>query len=223
MAGQEGQIHRLTHELCQLTQEDWIRYIFADDPLSGRLTLVQKLDYGAKAAECGREMAEELTRKHGDRSVEELIAACGGQIDRPAAPAGGLLPVFASFTEPDSIMVYSENAQATDELRTREGLEELMGDAHTEDVLLAHELFHMLEYRDPELYTRQKHLRLWKLGRWENRSGIFCLSEIAAMTFAEALTGLTCSVYVLDMLMLYVNNPQLALQKQRAILDFVGR
>ena len=46
---------------------------------------------------------------------------------------------------------------------------------------------------------------------------------MAAMAFAQALTGLACSVYVLDVVMLYAGNLQLALGKRQAILDFVRR
>lgn len=222
MAGEEGRIRRLTQELCALSREDWLFYIFAGDPLSGKISDGEKLRYGREAADCGRDLAEKL-RRQGDLPMEQQILAQGGRLTRPPAPAGGPLPLFASFTEPDSILVYSGNARATDELRQREGLEDLTGAAPAEEVLLAHELFHLLEYREPDLYTRRKHLLLWKIGRWENRSSIFCLSEIAAMAFAEAMTGLRCSVYVLDFLMLYVNSPQAALKKRQDILDFVRR
>lgn len=218
-----GKLRPLAEELCGLTDEDWALYNFAGDPLSGKLTQEQKLDYAEKAAACGRELAEKLARDQGPLSPEERIAALGGRLVRPPEGPGGPLPLFASFTEPDLITLYAGNAGRTDDLRREEGLEDLLGPVPTEEVLLAHELFHLLEYRDPKLYTRQKHILLWKLGRWENRSSIFCLSEMAAMTFARALTGLACSAYVLDVVMLYVNNPQLALEKQRAILDFVRR
>lgn len=219
-----GRIGSLAEELCSLTEEDWFLYVFDSDPLSGRLTREEKLDLAGKAAACGRELAEKLARDQGPLSPEERIAALGGRLVRPPEEESrGPLPLFAAFTEPDEITVYSGNARAADRLRQEEGLEDLLGPVPTEEVLLAHELFHLLEYRDPKLYTRQKQVLLWKLGRWENRSSVFCLSEIAAMTFARALTGLACSAYVLDVVMLYVNNPQLALEKQKAILDFVRR
>lgn len=223
MTGQEGQVRRLAEELCALTEEDWLLYIFAGDPLSGRLDRGQKLEHAGKAVACGRELAQQLLLAQGPLPMEERVRACGGRLVRPEPPSAGLLPLFAAFTEPDEISVYTGNAQATDALLQQEGLEELTGSVPTEEVLLAHELYHLLEHRDPSLYTRQKHLRLWKIGRWENRSSILCLSEMAAMAFAQAMTGLGCSVYVLDVLMLYVNNPQLALKKHQEIMDFVRR
>lgn len=218
-----AKVRPLAEELCGLTDEDWALYIFAGDPLSGKLTQEQKLEYAEKAAACGRELAAKLARDQGPRPAEERIAALGGRVVRPPDSPGGPLPLFASFTEPDLITLYAGNAGRTDDLRREEGLEDLLGPVPTEEVLLAHELFHLLEYRDETIYTRQKQILLWKLGRWENRSSIFCLSEMAAMAFARALTGLACSVYVLDVVMLYAGNPRLALEKQRAILDFVRR
>jgi hypothetical protein len=218
-----GQVRALVEPLCALTEEDWRLYVFDGDPLSGKLTREQKLDLAAKAADCGRELAARLAGDQGPLSAAERIAALGGKLVLPPEGNGGPMPLFASFTEPDLITVYPGNAWAADRLRQEAGLEDLMGPAPTREVLLAHELFHLLEYRDPGIFTRQKHLLLWKLGRWENRSSLFCLSEMAAMAFAQALTGLACSVYVLDVVMLYAGNPQLALEKRQAILDFVRR
>ncbi len=218
-----GKLRPLAEELCALTEEDWALYVFEGDPLSGKLTREQKLDYAAKAAACGQKMAEKLARDQGPLPVAERIAALGGRLDIPPEETGGPLPLFASFTEPDLVTIYPGNARRTDDLRREEGLEDLLGPVPTGEVLLAHELFHLLEYRDPGIYTRQKHLLLWRLGRWENRSAIFCLSEMAAMAFAQRLSGLACSVYVLDVVMLYVSNPQLALKKREDILNFVRR
>ena len=57
--------------------------------------------------------------------------------------------------------------------------------------MLAHELFHFVEekYKD-EIFTKQEKIRLWSLGPLHNDSTVIVLSEIAAMAFAQAITGI---------------------------------
>jgi hypothetical protein len=69
-------------------------------------------------------------------------------------------------------------------------------------MLLAHELFHAMQLRSPDLYVNRKHIRLWKIGPFERYSALLSLEEVAAMAFAETLLGLTYTPYVYDVLML---------------------
>lgn len=55
--------------------------------------------------------------------------------------------IFAQYREPDSVTIYMDSARRAQELIRRERLEGLLGKQAVEDVLLAHELFHVTEYR----------------------------------------------------------------------------
>jgi hypothetical protein len=102
------------------------------------------------------------------------------------------------------------------------GLSSITGNVKTEDLLLAHELFHFYENRMPDAYINQKHILLFKIGRFENRSKLICLAEIAAMAFAGTLTELPCSPYLYDVLMLYSRNPQRGKQQYEQIMKIAG-
>lgn len=56
-------------------------------------------------------------------------------------------------------------------------------------VLLAHELFHLVEERHKkEIYTHTEKIELWHVGLCVNRSNVIAFSEIAAMAFAAEIT-----------------------------------
>ena len=114
--------------------------------------------------------------------------------------------------EPDRIQVYTDNATATRSLIQESGGVEFLGDVDICEMLLAHELCHVLQHRQPELYTNQKHIRLQKIGPWERRSRLVSLEEVAAMAFAREMLRLPHSPYVYDVLMLL---PQATPEAQR--------
>lgn len=119
---------------------------------------------------------------------------------------------FACYYEPDRIQVYTDNAAATRSLIQESGGVEFLGDVDIGEMLLAHELCHVLQHRQPELYTNRKHIRLQKIGPWERRSRLVSLEEVAAMAFAREMLCLSHSPYVYDVLMLL---PQATPEAQR--------
>ena len=74
-----------------------------------------------------------------------------------------------------------DSAGRAQELIRRERLEGLLGKQAVEDVLLAHELFHVTEYRKKDtIYTRTEKVELWRKP-FSNRSRMICLGEIGGM------------------------------------------
>ena len=55
-----------------------------------------------------------------------------------------------------------------------------------------------------------------------NKSKILCLSEMAAMAFAKRMTGISCSPYVLDVLLMYCYNEEAAIALYEEILEAAG-
>ena len=98
-----------------------------------------------------------------------------------------------------------------------------MGNIAVEDVLLAHELFHVTEYRKKDsIFTQTEKVELWRKP-FSNRSRILCLGEIAGMEFARCLTGITCTPYVLDVLMMYGYDKEAATALYEEIAAFAGK
>ena len=125
---------------------------------------------------------------------------------------GGLsLGLFAVFHEPATIEIDVQNAADTDEALQKAGVYKALGAVPTREILLAHELYHFLEFRDGAGFTAQKHVTLWRLGRFAYKSSVPSLQEIAAMAFAQKATGLACSPWLYNVFMLAPHNPQRAL------------
>ena len=91
------------------------------------------------------------------------------------------------------------------------------------DVLLAHELYHVLQYRHPEFYTMQQHILLWRLLGHEKRSRLVSLEEVAAMAFAGSLTGIHYTPYVYDVLLMLPHYPEQAKEIYRGLLAIRDR
>ena len=206
-------IRDFIERLNKLTEADWCRYAFSNEPLSGKITPEERLQYFRKAAECGASLAISLKERYGELPVKEYAARKGINVNYDETVYDGIFTMFAAYIHPNDITVFRRNALATDRLIAENGLAGIVGSVKTEDLLLAHELFHYYENRMPELYIHQKHILLFKIGRFENRSRLICLAEIAAMYFAKTLTDLPCSPYLYDVLMLHACNPQRAKQQ----------
>lgn len=207
--------------LILLDEEDWGRYAFGREPLVGKLSSEQLQMYYRNASECGINLARSIRSKYQGKSVKECAELEGAKVQIADIGQDGILTIFATFTEPDTITVFKNNADRTDEVIEEEGLSEKLGAVTTADLLLAHELFHYIELMTPEIYTRQKHLTLFKFWKIINRSRIMCLEEIGAMAFAKEFTGLRCSPYLYDILMLYCCNPQKARMQYENMMEFL--
>jgi hypothetical protein len=206
-------------ELAKLSDEDWCRYAFNRDPLVGRIQPEDRLEYGRRAIACGIEQARKVRAEHGDTGVVDLAGRM--RVKLQLKPEEGASSMFAYYQEPDTIAVYTVNAKATNALVAEYALQDLVGDADVVDVLVAHELYHVLEHTVPGgLYTSQKHVALWKFGLFEKRSRILCLEEIGAMAFARELVGLKCSAYVYNVLMLTPASPAKAQKLYERIMRF---
>ncbi len=216
-------IREWVEDLLTLSDEDWSRYAFNRDPFVGRIPPAGQLDYSQKARDSAAALARRLRSEHGANSIAHLAKQLGVKLFYKSEVSGGGYTLFANYDEPDTITVFLENAEATDRLLAQEGLHDLVGEIKTADLLIAHELYHYLEQTVPDIYTAQKHIVLWKLGKFENRSRIICLEEIGAMAFARELTGLKCSPYLFDVIMLYPRNPQRAKHMYESFTGFRSR
>lgn len=206
--------------LFLLKEQEWGRYAFGREPLVGKLTPEQLQSYYLNASECGIQLARSIRSKYAGKSAKECAEIEGAKVQVEDIKQDGLQTIFATFVEPDVITIFKDNADKTDELIKAEGLAERLGNVDTADLLLAHELFHFLELRLPDIYTRQKHMTLFKIWKFENKSRLMCLEEVGAMAFAKEFTGLKCSPYLYDVMMLYVCNPQKAKKQYDNMMEF---
>lgn len=208
--------------LTTLTDEQWAGYAFYHEILERKISPEKRIEYQAKANQCGQIEAEKLLREYPEDSVSSIIKKLGFKLSFPDTPNGGGHVIFAQYVEPDQITVFMDCVNKASDIIREEGLEEYLTGFDLKEVLLAHELFHGIEYRNAKtIYTQTEKIDLWRKP-FVNRSRIIALSEMAAMAFAKKLTKLTCSPYVLDVLLMYCYNPEAASALYDEIIEASG-
>lgn len=201
----------LLDDLCVIPESDWAFYAFSREPMNGRFSDEERIDMYEQAARCGRQNAEKLIARYGKITAAELAEKLGLKVLFPQMPQSRSRILFAEFAEPDTIRVYKDGLQKGEILLQNPQISRHFPEGvRIENILIAHELFHVIEMRDPQIWTKNYRISLWKLGFYENTSPVAVLSEIAAMAFSQRINELTFSPYVLDCFLVYGYSPKAA-------------
>lgn len=215
-------VKQMVSELIGLDEIQWGRYAFCHEPLERKFTDSQKEEYTGKAFSCGRQEAREIRGKYPSLSLREIVKECGFTLDTPDLPTGGGHVIFAQYTEPDEILIFRDCVKKAARLIEREKLEHYFTEEKIEELLLAHELFHGIEYQKKKsIFTQTERIELWRKP-FSNRSRIICLSEMAAMAFAGELAQSSFSPYVLDVFLMYSYNKEAACALYEEIMEEAG-
>lgn len=215
-------IKEMLEELTKLTDRQWGGYAFYHEPLERKFTSDQKENYIRLANKCGTEEAELLLTEYPGKTIEETAREMGFTVKTPDTPTGGGHVLFAQYVEPKEITVFMDCVEKAENLIHKEKLQRLLPGVDLKDILMAHELFHGVEYRKrKQIFTQTEKIELWRRP-FSNKSKILCLSEIAAMAFAKRMTEISCSPYVLDVLLMYCYNEEAASALYEEILEAAG-
>lgn len=219
----ENSVKTMISELTSLSEAQWGGYAFYHEPLERKFDKTQKKEYTAKACACGRGEARRVKEKYPELSVRQILEKMGFTVKTPDVPTGGGHVIFAQYIEPAEVVVYRDCIEKANELIQREDLACCLGDLNIEELLLAHELFHGIEYRKRQtIYTQTEKIELWRRP-FSNRSRILCLSEMAAMAFAGEMLGIPYSPYVMDVLLMYSYNNEAAQALYEEIMEAAER
>lgn len=211
-------INDMLQNLVVLDDSVWDSYALRREPLIGKLTDEQKTAFPANAHTCGKKLAEEVLRLSPTVQPEAYAKKLGVIVEHNQEE-GGDTSLFACFTEPDHITVFQRTVDAAEKLVEEHRLSEIIGNISFEDVLIAHEIYHYFEFSRPDLYTSQKLLCLWKVGKLQNRAKLISMQEIGAMAFAQHLLRLPYSPYIFDVLLLYSQNKRMAKELYESIMQ----
>jgi hypothetical protein len=204
----------MLNNIAALSPEAFHRYAFAGEALAGKIPPAERLSMAEKASSCGVAYARSLAERYKNPSPAGLCARLGTRLERTEEETNPFLPVFAQFTPPKTITIFSRYSRKAQELADEAAFE-----SRVEDTLIAHELFHLLEEQNRRnIYTRTEKVELWKKP-FSNRSRVPCLSEIAAMAFAGKLLGLPYSPCVLNLVLMYSIDPGAADLLYRELLE----
>ncbi len=211
-------LQQICRDLVQIPENVWAAYALFREPLRGRFTPETFLAYYEEAKRCGYARADQILASQGAVCCTELAEQMGVEIRELPMPCSGGIVTFACYYEDSHIELYRDNAEKTMELLEAAGLSELFGSADVPEMLLAHELFHCLQSREKDLYVNREHIVLWKLGKFERRSRLLSLEEVAAMAFAQRLLGSKGNLYAFDILMLLPRFPKQAEALYRTVM-----
>ena len=214
-------VRTMTQTLVGLSDKQWGMYAFSREPLEGKFNTAQKEAYIEKANNCGKEWAKRIISMYNTCSPSIIAKKMGMKVLMPKTPVGGGQVLFAQYVPPNEITIFTDCIEKGVKLSNASGCF-LLQEELLKDVLLAHELFHTVEEQyEKEIYTRTEKIELWRKP-FSNRSSIVCLSEIAAMSFAKELLGLSCSPYVLDVLLIYSYDKEAAWGLYDEICELTG-
>lgn len=208
-------LEALAQELVVISDEEWGKYAFYRDPIGGKFTPEEKERLIGLSLECGDNYARECTCGKGMRAPSLIAKELGVRVEYPRRPAAKALEgnrvLFAQYTTPDLIEVFTDCTGKAEEAFSALPLQGILGKVNIREILLAHELFHYYEYRDAKtIFTENEKKDIPILGVFHNRSRILCLGEIAAMRFAKRIVDLSYSPYVYDVLLAYLYDRQTA-------------
>ncbi|WP_077612267.1 hypothetical protein [Clostridium sp. Marseille-P2415] len=200
----------MLRDLAAIEPVDWYSYAFSREPLNGKLKDEQRRSWMKKSLDCGREYAHKICREYQTEDPDSLADSMGITITYPEFPEKTDRVLFAEFRVPDKICIYMDAVKKAKKLFEEPGVAEILTkELDIRRLLLSHELFHSVEERcKEEIYTKNEKIRLWSVGFFHNDSNVIALSEIAAMGFAQEITGIRYSPYLMDVFLVYSYSPE---------------
>ncbi len=215
----------MLRDLSEIPFEDWYKYVFSREPLNGKFHDEQRMRWMEQSIACGRTYAHKVCEEYHCQTPEELAKAFGMKVSYPTFPEKTDRVLFAEFRVPNQINIYMDALDRVRRYMQQPEIAEILTDhLKISSLLLAHELFHFVEetYKK-EIFTRTEKIRLWSIGPLHNDSGVIALSEIAAMAFAQELTGIPYAPYVMDVFLVYGYSPEEASGLYEEMMMYAGR
>lgn len=227
--------HEAAGALLGLADEVSGAYLLSQDPVAAGLGADTRRDYIRRALACGRaagladreamRLAEAQTKTE---EAAEAGAAAEGPFERALRAEGFTIRemtdtktfdvvLFAEFSEPKNIYLYTNNLEAAQALADELGYPALSR-VPIREIVLAHEAYHERE-ESRGLWTARERVTLWRFLAYQHRSPVSALSEIAAMAYAKALLDLDFFPGILDVLLVYPHSEARALEIRGEMLE----
>lgn len=196
-----------------LAQEDinYGKYLLSQDHLYKKIPENQRSKLIQQAVECGKTAAENLAADDlWDYCHQEKIEI---EFFQEELKAENFRFVLAEFQLPNRIRLNQSLLTAAEPFLLAQ---DFFKDQQAADILLAHELYHYLENQQ-QLFTIKKQLT-YQTGPFKRQARLHALSEIAAMSFAQAHLDLSFSPVILNLALLYPIAPDYSEQLAKRLL-----
>jgi len=198
-------------------------YAFSRDIMRGRCNTSMRQEYTRQAVLCGKEYALQIRNQYGGQSCLAISEKLGLAVQFLEKPLGGGKVLFAQYKEPDEITIFTDCTIKAQRAFEKLDLNDSFKKTDIQEILIAHELFHYLEYRDREtIITRKTCVTLPGFIGWKRTANLTAISEIAGMSFAQEMTGIAFSPYVLDVFFSYLYNPEVAYSLYGEMVKLTG-
>ena len=195
----------MLERLVKIPPLEWRHYAFSREPLNGKFTPSQRLEWARKSFECGKVYAQKIISEFGTNEPEIIAKKLGLEVFYPQYPEKTDRVLFADFVKPNKINIFMDAVSRAEKLLEKKSVKNILTEKmKPEKIILSHEIFHYLEEKyKSEIFTRTEKIRLWSIGPLHNDSEIYALGEIAAMSFAQELNQLPYCAYVVDVFLVY--------------------
>ncbi|MCI7623038.1 MAG: hypothetical protein MSS54_01770 [Clostridiales bacterium] len=195
---------KLLERVKQLPDSVFWRECFNRSRITREYSDEKVLRLGEMASECGERYADEYRDELDEGSVPALCNKHGVTIEELAIPQSPMLELFGLFEAPNKISVRADLLQKCDDYVKKAGIDAIIGPVSCSDVLLAHEFFHYVEWENRDsiitcTYTEPQ-------GLLKTERIIPALGEISAMSFARRLLSLDWNPFMLDCVMMSMDN-----------------
>ena len=218
-------INMMLEDLILNDDISWGKYAFSREPLNGKFSDEQRSELTSKCNACGVEYARKYLSQYKETEPAGLADKLGVKVFYPEIPQNADRVLFAEYKDPNKVYIYTDAVKKAYDTMNQSQCRDILGnDLDITKVLLAHELFHYIEKENAQtIFTRTEKVELWAPKPLHNRSGINVLSEIAAMSFAREITGLSYSPYILDVFLVYGYNPEEASGLYEEMMEYAGK
>lgn len=207
--------------LLAIDENTWITYAFEREPFKGKLSFDEYKGFYEKAFAEGKDAAVKI-KESGILDASSLKDKLGVKVEDFTLEQVGGLGAFALFIEPDTIQILKDNADKTTELLRMESETPSLKNLDVYTVVLTHELFHVIQYQNKDMFINQKHITLSRFLGLERRVNLRSLEEVAAFAFVREFLSLPFNPEILNPIMLIHNNRKEADRLYKKLMEFNG-
>lgn len=206
-------------DLLSLNEDVWMTYAFEREPFKGKVSFDEYKEFYNKAESEGKQKAKDEILL-GCTDVFALKEKLAVKVENFTLEQVGGLGAFALFIEPNTIQILKDNADKTTELLRMESENPLLSSLDVYSVVLLHELFHVIQFNDKEMFVNKKHIVLNKFFGIERKARLSSLEEVAAFSFVKEFMNLSFNPEILNPVMLYHNNKKEAEKLYNKLMEF---
>ncbi|HET7580261.1 MAG TPA: hypothetical protein VFK33_13365 [Bacillales bacterium] len=191
----------------QLNDFDWGMYLSSRGSLFKKMTGMQIKQVIEGSLKCAEEQFEKF------RSTDLLDFAKAETIriqedDSPVQEAYLQLAFYKP--KPPLIQISTKAIERIKDVIIEEQLSSLLGEVDLRRLVIAHEMFHHIESKEPEIFTQKPNVELKRFGRFRYRTRVTAASEMAAVHFSKLKLGLDYNPAVIEILLTYSVDQQRA-------------